>query len=78
MLAAELGLPYFSARHFAPDSFLFALQVYRSRFEPPIRTTDPMPWPASTSSLRTRKLRHSGWQPRSRCPFADLFHGDWG
>jgi luciferase family oxidoreductase group 1 len=32
MLAAELGLPYAFASHFAPQQLLPALQIYRSRF----------------------------------------------
>lgn len=34
MLAAELGLPYAFASHFAPDMLLQALDLYRSRFKP--------------------------------------------
>src|SRR5438046_7995659 len=34
MLAAELGLPYAFASHFAPDLLLQALQIYRTRFKP--------------------------------------------
>ena len=34
MLAAELGLPYAFASHFAPQELLPALQIYRSRFKP--------------------------------------------
>jgi len=34
MLAAELGLPYAFALHFAPDELIPALQIYRSRFKP--------------------------------------------
>src|ERR1041385_6548061 len=33
-LAAALGLPYAFASHFAPDSLLEALDIYRSRFQP--------------------------------------------
>ena len=33
-LAAELGLPYAFASHFAPDMLLPALQLYRERFKP--------------------------------------------
>src|SRR5271156_6387264 len=33
-LAAELGLPYAFASHFAPDQLLPALSIYRSRFKP--------------------------------------------
>jgi luciferase family oxidoreductase group 1 len=34
MLAAELGLPYAFASHFAPDELIPALAIYRSRFKP--------------------------------------------
>src|SRR6202046_2738415 len=34
MLAAELGLPYAFASHFAPDHLIDALEIYRSRFKP--------------------------------------------
>lgn len=34
MLAAELGLPYSFASHFAPEMLLSALSIYRSRFKP--------------------------------------------
>ncbi|MDB5103012.1 MAG: putative monooxygenase with luciferase-like ATPase [Fibrobacteres bacterium] len=33
-LAAELGLPYAFASHFAPDALLPALEVYRANFKP--------------------------------------------
>lgn len=33
-LAAELGLPYAFASHFAPEQLLPALEIYRSRFNP--------------------------------------------
>jgi luciferase family oxidoreductase group 1 len=34
MLAAELGLPYAFASHFAPDHLITALEIYRGRFKP--------------------------------------------
>jgi luciferase family oxidoreductase group 1 len=34
MLAAEFGLPYAFASHFAPDLLISALKIYRSRFKP--------------------------------------------
>jgi luciferase family oxidoreductase group 1 len=34
VLAAELGLPYSFASHFAPQQLQSALQIYRSRFKP--------------------------------------------
>ena len=34
MVAAELGLPYAFASHFAPEHLLAALDIYRARFKP--------------------------------------------
>jgi len=34
MLAAELGLPYAFASHFAPQQLMMALEIYHSRFKP--------------------------------------------
>src|ERR1700755_2016418 len=34
MVAAELGLPYAFASHFAPELLISALQIYRERFKP--------------------------------------------
>jgi hypothetical protein len=48
MLAAELGLPYAFASHFAPELLISALQIYRSRFKP--------------SEQLDRPLRHGGRQ----------------
>jgi luciferase family oxidoreductase group 1 len=41
MLAAELGLPYAFASHFAPDLLLPALDIYRSRFKPSEQLQQP-------------------------------------
>lgn len=41
MLAAELGLPYAFASHFAPDQLLSALELYRSRFKPSEQLSRP-------------------------------------
>ncbi|MDB5687369.1 MAG: alkane 1-monooxygenase, partial [Rhizorhabdus sp.] len=40
-LAAELGLPYAFASHFAPDQLLPALHIYRSRFKPSAQLAKP-------------------------------------
>ncbi|MET0875728.1 MAG: LLM class flavin-dependent oxidoreductase [Tardiphaga sp.] len=40
-LAAALGLPYAFASHFAPESLLQALQIYRERFEPSEQLAKP-------------------------------------
>ncbi|MFS2151158.1 LLM class flavin-dependent oxidoreductase [Rhizobium sp. Rhizsp42] len=41
MLAAELGLPYAFASHFAPELLLQALQIYRTRFKPSEQQSQP-------------------------------------
>ncbi|WP_454887433.1 LLM class flavin-dependent oxidoreductase [Sphingomonas oryzagri] len=41
MLAAELGLPYAFASHFAPDLLIPALDLYRSRFKPSAQLDRP-------------------------------------
>lgn len=41
MLAAELGLPYAFASHFAPELLLQALQIYRTRFKPSEQLSQP-------------------------------------
>ncbi|QJU57874.1 LLM class flavin-dependent oxidoreductase [Sphingomonas sp. AP4-R1] len=40
-LAAHLGLPYGFASHFAPQSLLPALQIYRDRFQPSAQLARP-------------------------------------
>lgn len=40
-LAAELGLPYAFAAHFAPQQLLTALDIYRSRFKPSEQLDSP-------------------------------------
>jgi luciferase family oxidoreductase group 1 len=40
-LAAALGLPYAFASHFAPDSLLDAIELYRSRFTPSETLAEP-------------------------------------
>jgi luciferase family oxidoreductase group 1 len=40
-LAAELGLPYAFASHFAPDALMMALDVYRARFKPSEQLAKP-------------------------------------
>ena len=40
-LAAELGLPYAFASHFAPDALLAALDIYRKQFRPSSQLDQP-------------------------------------
>jgi luciferase family oxidoreductase group 1 len=44
-LAAELGLPYSFASHFAPDALMQALAVYRARFKPSAQLAAPYAMP---------------------------------
>ncbi|MCO5090094.1 LLM class flavin-dependent oxidoreductase [Bosea sp. (in: a-proteobacteria)] len=44
-LAAELGLPYSFASHFAPDALMQALSVYRARFKPSAQLAAPYAMP---------------------------------
>lgn len=44
-LAAELGLPYAFAAHFAPDALLEALAIYRQRFKPSEQLDSPHAMP---------------------------------
>ncbi|HEX4340891.1 MAG TPA: LLM class flavin-dependent oxidoreductase [Polyangiaceae bacterium] len=45
-LAAELGLPFSFASHFAPDHLMGALELYRSHFKPSSALTKPHAMPA--------------------------------
>jgi luciferase family oxidoreductase group 1 len=40
-LAAELGLPFGFASHFAPDFLIMALEIYRARFKPSAQLSRP-------------------------------------
>ncbi|MCH8495192.1 MAG: LLM class flavin-dependent oxidoreductase [Balneolales bacterium] len=40
-LAAEMGLPYAFASHFAPQQLVMALQIYRERFKPSAQLDQP-------------------------------------
>ena len=40
-LAAEMGLPYAFASHFAPDALMQALQIYRATFKPSAQLARP-------------------------------------
>lgn len=40
-LAAELGLPYAFASHFAPQQLLSAMKIYRERFKPSAQLEEP-------------------------------------
>jgi luciferase family oxidoreductase group 1 len=78
MLAAELGLPYAFASHFAPELLIPALQVYRSRFKPSEQLDRPYIMVgvniiAATSDDEARRLATT-----QQMSFANIFRGSRG
>jgi luciferase family oxidoreductase group 1 len=74
-LAAEFGLPYAFASHFAPDLLMPALQIYRSRFKPSAQLDRPHAMIgvniiAAESDAEARRLATT-----QQMSFADLFRG---
>lgn len=77
-LAAEFGLPYAFASHFAPELLLPALQIYRSRFKPSAQLARPHAMigvniVAADSDGEARRLATT-----QQMSFADLFRGARG
>lgn len=75
MLAAEFGLPYAFASHFAPDFLLPALEIYRSRFKPSAQLDRPYTMAginiiAADTDTEARRLATT-----QQMSFADLFSG---
>jgi luciferase family oxidoreductase group 1 len=78
MLAAELGLPYAFASHFAPDQLVPALQIYRSRFKASAQLDRPHAMVgvniiAADTDAEARRLATT-----QQMSFADLFRGARG
>src|SRR5690554_1177886 len=74
-LAAELGLPYAFASHFAPDLLLPALELYRSRFKPSEQLDRPYVVAginviAADTDTEARRLATT-----QQMSFADMFSG---
>lgn len=74
-LAAELGLPYGFASHFAPQALDSALQIYRERFKPSAQLAAPYVLVganiiAADTDAEARRLATS-----QQMSFADLFRG---
>jgi luciferase family oxidoreductase group 1 len=77
-LAAELGLPYAFASHFAPDQLLPALEIYRSRFKPSEQLDRPYAMVgvniiAADSEREARRLATT-----QQMSFTDIFRGARG
>jgi luciferase family oxidoreductase group 1 len=78
MLAAELGLPYAFASHFAPDHLIPALQIYRDRFKPSEQLDRPYAMVgvniiAAESDDEARRLATT-----QQMSFANIFRGARG
>jgi luciferase family oxidoreductase group 1 len=78
VLAAELGLPYAFASHFAPAQLLPALEIYRSRFKPSKQLSQPYAMVganviAADSDAQARRLATT-----QQMSFTDLFRGARG
>lgn len=74
-LAAELGLPYGFASHFAPQALDMALKIYRERFKPSAQLSAPYVMVginvvAAQSDQEARRLATS-----QQMSFADIFRG---
>lgn len=77
-LAAELGLPYAFASHFAPDMLLPALRIYRERFKPSAQLGSPHAMIgvniiAAGTDQEARRLATT-----QQMSFADIFRGARG
>ena len=77
-LAAELGLPYAFASHFAPELLIPALNIYRSRFKPSAQLSRPHAMVgvnivASDTAVEARRLATT-----QQMSFADIFRGNRG
>lgn len=74
-LAAELGLPYGFASHFAPQALDMAVRIYRERFKPSAQLSAPyvlvgINVVAAQSDQEARRLATS-----QQMSFADIFSG---
>ena len=78
-LAAELGLPYAFASHFAPDDCSIRARHLPRAFQA-VGTARPAatPWSASTSSPRRPTRKRGGSRRRSRCRSRISFAGRAG
>jgi luciferase family oxidoreductase group 1 len=77
-LAAELGLPYAFASHFAPAQLMMALEIYRSRFKPSPQAERPYAMIgvniiAADSDAEARRLATT-----QQMSIANIFRGERG
>jgi luciferase family oxidoreductase group 1 len=74
-LAAELGLPYAFASHFAPDMLLPALQIYRSRFKPSAQLARPHAMVGVNIVAAHTRAEARRLATTQQMSFVDLFRG---
>ncbi|MGV8854520.1 MAG: LLM class flavin-dependent oxidoreductase [Devosia sp.] len=77
-VAAELGLPYAFASHFAPDALMPALKIYRARFKPSDQLAAPHAMIgvniiAAETDAEARRLATT-----QQMSFANIFRGSRG
>jgi luciferase family oxidoreductase group 1 len=78
MLAAELGLPYAFASHFAPDLLLPALDIYRSRFKPSEQLDKPYAMVGVNVIAAETDAEATRLATTQQMSFADMFRGARG
>jgi luciferase family oxidoreductase group 1 len=78
MLAAELGLPYAFASHFAPDMLLPALALYRSRFQPSAQLDRPYAMVGVNIVAAPTDMEAQRLATTQQMAFADIFSGKRG
>ena len=78
MLAAELGLPYAFASHFAPDHLLEALEIYRSRFKPSDQLDKPYAMVGVNIIAAETDAEAKRLATTQQMSFANIFRGSRG
>lgn len=78
MLAAELGLPYAFASHFAPDMLLSALDIYRDRFKPSEQLDRPYAVAGINIIAADTEDEAKRLATTQQMSFADMFSGRRG
>src|SRR6201990_2446632 len=78
MLAAELGLPYAFASHFAPELLIPALQIYRNRFKPSEQLDRPYASVGVTTTAAGSEDEARRLATTQQMPFTNLFRGARG
>lgn len=77
-LAAEVGLPYAFASHFAPDMLMPALEIYRSRFKPSEQLAKPYAVAGVNIIAADTDAEAKRLATTQQMSFADLFAGRRG